>query len=285
MTLVDALLAISHSDRAAAISAVEKVTMTEPNNSLASALHRYLNQAKVTGVYEEPSSFEEFIDNGTNPALYTSTTEHLAELHRGARPSSVLDIGCGDGRVASGVLAEGIETIDLVEPSNELLTLAQGRANWRPAQVRAHNTTVQPFLTQLEPTSRFDLVQSTFALHSIPPTERSAVLGGLARHTDYVVLVEFDVPPFEDRSLEHAIYAVDRYQIGVSEYRDHQSVIDGFLMPVLVSQFDPAQMRHTFEGPAKGWTEDFEGAGFSVTLSWLTNYWWAPAFVLEARQG
>lgn len=282
MSVGEALLAIAASDREQAIQSAAAVNDAAPEAALAKALLRFLDRGADSGVYEEPSSFQAFIDNGDNPDLYTATIAHLARLHSQLTPASVADIGCGDGRVTAGALDSATTTVHLVEPSGDLLAQACGRSDWAKTKLVSHETTAAGFLAELGSDEQIDLVQSTFAMHTIPTAERPSLLAQLGKHTSHVVVVEFDVPAFTDHSEEHAAYTADRFQKGIAEYPDHPEVVDGFLMSVLVAQFDPAQRRHTFEGPAASWATSFEDAGFDTTITPLFNYWWAPAFALEA---
>jgi hypothetical protein len=97
--------------------------------------------------------------------------------------------------------------------------------------------------------------------------------------------VDFDVPDFADRGAEHVRYAVERYRRGVAEYAQHPLAVEGFLMPVLIAQFEPGAPRATFEQSAAAWSVEFESAGYTVTTRTVHDYWWAPAFVLEAIPG
>ena len=96
------------------------------------------------------------------------------------------------------------------------------------------------------------------------------------------MVVDFDVPAFADRSREHAHYVIERYRIGVGEYAEVPEAISGFLMPVLLGQFDPGATRHTFEQPVARWIDEVATAGFDPTVEIIDAYWWGPAFCLEA---
>jgi hypothetical protein len=75
---------------------------------------------------------------------------------------------------------------------------------------------------------------------------------------------------------------VQRYRRGIAEYAEHRDVIDGFLMPVLVGQFDPTAARHTFEQSAGSWQRSLATAGWSSTALPIHDYWWAPATLFDA---
>jgi SAM-dependent methyltransferase len=242
-----------------------------------------LEALRSTGrdVYATPDGFRAFIDNASNVALYRATIDHLSRRHRELLPTSVVDIGCGDGRVTHACLAPGVSAVHLVEPSDALMSDALGRTEW-PVVPTAHTTDLTGFVSSLGPTDRFAIVQSTFALHTIAPGERSRALASLHAHTNRLIVVDFDIPEFADRSREHAEYAIERYRIGVAEYAGIPAAISGFLMPVLLGQFEATAARHTFEQPVARWIEDLAAAGFDPRVEMIHDYWWGPAFCMEA---
>jgi len=171
-----------------------------------------------------------------------------------------------------------------VEPSAELLATAR-RATARPGlEVVGHRAGATEALAALDPAVRWDLVQSTFALHATRPDERPALFAELARRTDRVVLVDFDVPAFADRSPEHLAYLADRYERGIAEYDDRPEVVTGFLLPVLVGQLDPDRPRYTFEQPAGAWAGLLDEAGFAVAVEPVSPYWWADAVLVAGTR-
>ena len=193
----------------------------------------------------------------------------------------MLDVGCGDGRVAAGVLGPWTRSVDLVEPSRELLARARSALAGVADDVRPHALGVTPFLDGLGPATAWDLAQSTFALHAVPPEERRAALGGLARRSGAIAVAEFDVPDLEERSDAHLARLAERFALGIAEYPDHPEVVAGFLMPVLAGQVEPGRPRLTWEAPAAWWAEALRDAGFAgVAVEPLLDYWWAPAVLV-----
>jgi SAM-dependent methyltransferase len=248
---------------------------------LAAALVRHLARGEGD-VYSDPTAFRRFIEGGGNVALYAAAARALADVHGRDRPRSVLDLGCGDGRLTTAAVRPGLERIDVVEPSADLLAAARARLTDGGATVVAHGTTAQAFVDGA-PADRWDVAQSTFALHALPPSERAPVLAFLAGRVRRLLIVEFDVPAFVDRSADHARYAAERYEAGMAEYVGDDVVVDGFLVPVLVGQFDPDRPRHTWEQPVAAWAADLRAAGFAgVRHRLLSDYWWAPAYLIEA---
>ena len=269
------LLALASGDLHAARQAADEAAGSTP---LATALHRHLDRP-AGDVYAEPSGFAAFIDNGGNVELYARTIALLRTHHRALAPATVLDIGCGDGRVSAATRVDAATHIDALEPSSALLADALVAIG---SQCTGHNLHVATFLDQTDG-QRWDLVQATYALHNLEPAERRRTLARLRDRTDHLLVAEFDVEPFAIGSREHARYAAQAYEHGIAEYPAHPSAIEGFLLPVLVAQFDPAQPSHTHEQSIAEWTTDLQTAGFStVTTEPIVDYWWAPAVLVHA---
>ena len=150
----------------------------------------------------------------------------------------MLDIGCGEGRLTATSLREGLRRLDLVEPSTELLARARRRLDDHGVEVVGHHIAAEE-LAATVPDRRWDLAQSTFALHAVAPGLRAAVLADLATRVGALLIVEFDCPAFTDRGEDHLRHLVDRYEVGLSEYAEDPIVGPGFLLPVLVAQIAP----------------------------------------------
>lgn len=267
-------------DRRAAMSSC---TAAAGSSLLASRLSEFLAQPASGDVYVDPYAFERFISGGSNVGLYAATIEALHELNEREGPSSLLDIGCGDGRIAVGTVPRSCERLHLLEPSEAMLRVAVDRFEHAGHVTDSTSSTLQDLLVR-EPDLRWNAVQSTFALHNLTPTDRDDALAALASRTQSIGIVEFDVPDFVDRSRDHAEYAAAAYEIGVSEYDADPIVITGFLLPVLVGQFASEQPRHTYEQSADSWARGLEHAGFtSVTTAPIAEYWWANATLIHGH--
>jgi SAM-dependent methyltransferase len=252
------------------------------STALGDLLADHLAAASVTGVYEEPSAFDAFISGGGNVALYAATIAALRAVHARERPGSLADLGCGDGRVTAAVVPDGCREVVLVEPSAALLAAAQAGLAGRALAVTGHNTTLAGYLAEAPPP--VDAAQATYALHTVEPGARPALLAALAERIGLLAVAEFDVPAFADRSPAHAAYAAERYPRGLAEYPEGSEVGPGFLVPVLVAQFDPARPRLTWEQPVAAWVVELEAAGYRVDdVVDLHDYWWAPARLIVAR--
>ncbi len=95
-----------------------------------------------------------------------------------ATPTSVLDLGCGDGRLAALVLEArpGVEQVVAVDVSPPMLGAARARfdADGR-VQVREWD-----FSDSLEPLGQFDVVVSGFAIHHVEDPRKRKLFAEVA---------------------------------------------------------------------------------------------------------
>jgi hypothetical protein len=267
---VAALRALTTGDVAGAL-AVLSSEVTRP--LLNAALSTHLAADGDGQVYDQPAAFTAFIRGGGNVGLYDAVSAALAGLYRRHDVGSLVDIGCGDGRAVVPAVAGLDLSVTLVEPSAALLeSVALSGAV-------LVNTDAASFVGGLS--ARFDLAESTFALHTLPYEERSAVLTALRGHVSRLVIAEFDVP---GDPLSHLGFLADTYERGLAEYSDDRELVaQGFLMPVLVGQLAPGVLRNTFEQPAVAWAAQLRDCGYrDVVIEPLFDYWSSPAFLLTA---
>ena len=277
MPEVAALGALRAGDIAGARAAL---TASVERPLLNAALGTYLAHTGDGRVYDQPAAFRAFVDGGGNLGLYEAVTKALAARYRSV--SSLVDIGCGDGRVLRAALgAAGTSpAVTLVEPSVALL--AEARAALSAHRITAHGTDATTFTASLA--TRYDLAESTFALHALPHEERTAMLTALRGHVGRLVLAEFDVPGHPVDSDAHLTFLADSYEQGLAEYdADRDLVAQGFLMPVLTGQLAPGARRSTWEQPATAWAAQLTACGYrNVSVEPLCDYWSSPAFLLTA---
>lgn len=280
--VVAVLRLLSEGRTADAASAAADAALARDATPLAAALAAHLASDRAAPVYDEPAAFAAFISGGGNVALYAAAIDALRALHQRLCPPSVIDIGCGDGRVTAAVLLPSTAAVTLVEPS---VALGEHAVAACAAPGRRVELIGDGALDALHTAGgqRWELAQSTWALHAIAPAERQRVFEELAERVQTLLVVEFDVPAFEEGSTEHLAYLAERYEHGVAEYADQPAVVGGFLVPVLVGQLDPDRQRYTFEQPIASWREQLHRAGFMVTVQRLAPYWWADAWLLVAE--
>jgi hypothetical protein len=257
---------------------------------LASALAVYLAADHDGAVYAQPAAFAAFIRGGGNVALYEAVADALASIYAAQRPARLLDVGCGDGTALIPALSRSTHIpahVDLIEPSAALLEAAATgiRAARIPATVRTWPVTAQDFVPEVPGEANWPVVQSTFALHTLPPAERSAMLAELCPHVGLLAIAEFSVPDLPPGSPGHLRFLAETYERGLAEYgADRDLVAQGFLMPVLAGQLAPGAVRATWEQPSWAWQQQLEQAGYTgAAIQPLYDYWSSPAFLLTAR--
>jgi len=286
--LTDALAAVTVGDRALAAGRAGEAAQagSDLGRLMAAALS---TPAGTTGVYDAPGAFRAFIGAGGNRALYRATSSTLAATYRRWEPNDLLEIGPGDGHALLSALRAAAPTvpssITLAEPSQALYDECRDRLSDQGFAVDAGSgpQSIQTVL-RAHPNRRWDLAESTFALHALPPQQRTSVLRQLSERTRRIILAEFDVrlPPPETR--EHLRQLAVRYERGLAEYDDERDLVGaGFLVPVLLGQLEPDAVRSTWEQSADDWAVQVTAAGFyDVSVQPLADYWWSPAFVLTA---
>ncbi len=257
----------------------ELAALAGPDSVLGRELRAYLGGA--ASVYDRPEAFAAFIRGGGNVELYRRLSEELAGRYDSLKPSSLLDLGCGDGLAVVPALEQAAWTparIDLVEPSAALLDDVRPRV----PGARFWQATAEEFLAGAD---TWAFTQSTFALQSIEPAARDEVLRTLAARTERLVVAEFDIPEFTEGSPEHLRSLIARYERGIAEYgADASLVAQGFLLPILLGIVSGEQ-RTNWEHPASVWASQLRAAGFEdVTIEPLADYWWSPSVLITATR-
>jgi SAM-dependent methyltransferase len=243
-----------------------------------------------------PEGFERFIRGGGNLPLYQSVSDGLRAAYDqqlrlqgpGRQGLRVLDVGCGDGRALLPALIPAIHALDLVEPNPVALTACrEALARQTHAGLRVTNFAgpIQTHLGQTQTT--WDVVQATFSLQTLAPEERLTVLRQLRERSRRLLIAEFDVPAF-DHALgpDRAAHLLSVYRRGLSEYsgEDLERVASGFVVPMFLSCFAPGTAQLNFEQPIRVWADQLQMAGFDIIrLQPLYRYWWAPAYLIDAR--
>ncbi len=291
-TFYAALLAWADDDALGAAALAGTAARLQPDSRVFAAAVRYLDQvlsAGKAGVYVDGAAFAVFVREGGNVGLYAALSAALRERYAACGTGfSLLDIGVGDGMALLPALVDHSTVLDLVEPSAAMLARTSAALDVRGVPHRAVNATVQDFIAQESPSARWDIIQATFSLQSLPPGERPPVLAWLRAHGARVLLAEFDVPDFAALLAPDRVrYVVTRYERGLAEYEhspDGRLVEQGFLMPVFFGYFDRSVARTNWEGPIQGWADALRAAGFTaIGVQHLFDYFWAGAFLIDAR--
>ncbi|HWO24401.1 MAG TPA: class I SAM-dependent methyltransferase [Kofleriaceae bacterium] len=290
--LTEMLVAFAAGDLPAALVAARRGA-ARTADPVARAAETYLGGVIARGarpVYEQAEAFGAFIRGGGNQRLYRATSEALRAIYRELPPGArVLDVGVGDGLALvpaiEGVIAELRAELTVLEPAEELLSRTTRALDGLGVRYEAFPGTIEE-LIRTHGERRFELIEATFSLHGLQPDGRRDVLAWMRGAAGRLVIAEFDVPRFGGAlDPAHIAYVIDRYRRGLAEYADDGDLVaQGFLMPVMFGYFTTGRARVTYEQPMAAWIEDLRAAGFTeIGARVIDPYWWAPAFVLDAR--
>jgi hypothetical protein len=284
----------------------------------ASHLYSYLLKQLDNGyhpgeqLYEgNADGFQYFIEGGGNIPLYLSVSSSLAEFYTSYLQNKsnsneensneefrILDIGVGNGRALCASLIQLNHKaihVDLIEPSSSLLSLCQKNLLAIPSltSITAHNCTANHFLTQKESENKWDIIQSSFCLQTLTPTDRKCLFQSFLHKTKAFLIIEFDIAeiamasqhPSTQLHLHRYHHILTKYLNGFAEYTESPhltTIAEGFLIPAFLSAFNANQKRTNFEQNSHKWCEELREVGYDVRVIALYEYWWAPAFLLIA---
>jgi SAM-dependent methyltransferase len=145
--------------------------------------------------------------------------------------SSVLDVGCGTGRLAFQ-LAGKCGRIDGVDPSARNIDVARRRLARRPDPgVRFHHAYAGDFLS--ESRVRFDYATVSFMIHEIEEGERVPLLRSLSSAARAIIIVDYLVPTSGGwrKSLIEAV----EYLAGEDHYGNFKTFVAGGGIPGLIA--------------------------------------------------
>ena len=280
-----AILAFGEQDIETALRYARQASAYKPDHPVFTQAAMYLERVLHAGkqpVYAAGEGFSAFIRGGGNIPLYEQVSAALQTVYQQYDHLRLLDIGVGDGRALLPALTPNIARLDLLEPSAPMLESLCRQLDRHDIAYQAFCSPVQQFMTTQADT--WDLVQATFSLQSLPPEERPAVFAWIHEHSSRLIMVEFDVPKFAAMyAPEWVEYVLAHHETGLAEYSDDEVVLQGFLLPVMFGYFDRSQARTNYEQPIQAWLEECRAAGFTaIATQRLYDYWWAPAYLLDA---
>lgn len=236
-----------------------------------------------------PAAFDAFVNGGGNIPLYEAVSTALRDAHRRqadglGRPIKLLDIGVGNGRALLPALSDAVGDIHVIEPSAGMLQEFVGALRDQGLTATVQAATAQDALSTTR--DRWDAVEATFSLHSIPPKDRVETFARLRGRCRKLLVVEFDVKEFDhDLAPDRVLAFQESFEKGLAEYApgERDLIARGFLMPVYFGYFDPGAERVTHEHGLRTWVAQLQQAGFEhVRCHLLYRYWWAPAYLIEA---
>lgn len=282
-----ALVAFAGGQLPEALELCERARALAAEDALFAASPAYLRGVIARGkqaVYVQPAAFSAFIRGGGNVRLYRATSAALRAAYAERAQTALLDIGVGDGLALLPALSPHVSYVLALEPSRPLLESTARALREQGVAFEAVPSTIQDYMARTLDL-RCDLAQATFSLQSVPRAERAQIWAWLRGCVERLLVVEFDVP-----RAAHALSAawvehvLGRYRRGLAEYAAEPLVVQGFLLPVMFGYFDPTAARTNFEQPRADWVAELAAGGFrQVRAQLLDDYWWAPAYLFDAR--
>ncbi len=280
-----AILFYAQGDYCRAGKAAQESVVRSPHRVLFKEIAKAINRVKQDGkqnVYSCSAGFGRFIRGGGNVPLYEAVSRALHQCYSQYNSIRLLDIGTGDGRALLTAWHSAIRELTVVEPSTPLLKALESALIEKNVAYQAYCGRLQEFV--LEHDGKWDLAQATFSFQSIPLQERIELFRWLKNHSERFLLVEFNVEPAPYGLDPQRVWAnLERFERGIAEYPNDETVIQGFLMPVLLGFFDQSSARTNYEQPVQMWMEQLVAAGFKQIKSYkLYPYWWADAYLIDA---
>ncbi|HEY6624345.1 MAG TPA: class I SAM-dependent methyltransferase, partial [Acidimicrobiales bacterium] len=131
-----------------------------------------------TAGWSDPGQVEWYLDRIDRLPPRLAGENALAELLPPA-PETVLDLGCGDGRLAALVLAArpAIERVLAVDVSDPMLHRAEVRFAADPRVTVGH----WDLADSIEPLGSFDLIVSGFAIHHLEDDRKQRLFTEIAQ--------------------------------------------------------------------------------------------------------
>lgn len=282
-----ALLAFGQNDLPQALQSAQSAVAQQPNSPVLQHSVTYLNRVASqgkTGVYISGDAFSAFIRGGGNVQLYQAINDALRRIYQEYETLTIFDVGVGDGLALLPALTSNITRLDILEPSEAMLTHTAAELKHWNINFHAYQNTIQQFIQS--GTETWDVIQATWSLQSIHPDERPAIFEWAHQHGKRLLVAEFDVPNYTELYEPARVeFILTRYEKGLTEYADDGGLVaQGFLMPVMFGYFDQSASRTNYEGPIESWVNTIQAAGFrDIRVEPLYAYWWANSLLIDAR--
>jgi len=152
------------------------------------------------------------------------------------RDSSVIDVGCGTGRLAFQ-LKDICSRIDGVDLSLRNITVARNKLNQtKSANIQFHHSDVEKFFK--ENNSKYDYAIMSYVIHEMDESVRVNVLNSLALYVNKIILVDY-LAPKPKGFIKYLNEAVE-FLAGSDHYRNYKTYIknDGINFLVAEGEFN-----------------------------------------------
>ena len=266
------------------------------------AVVRHLQEDTASALYEskeKAEAFEAFINGGGNVPLYEEAVRiamgHVEQLRGGDEKLSIVDLGCGTGKLLLPLLERLKEKNTCV---GRVVLMDKNRAMFDTLESQVRNivglecridlveNSFKDFCQREEyEEDVFDVAISSFALHYTVGEEREIALRWIAKHAAMFLLFEFDVrglddAPRDDQNRFKMLAA--KFERGASEYGATKDlVVNHFLAPVFTLNF--LGQDASLEQSKEAWEKHLLQSNKRVEVHHVFDYWWAPCVCLVAK--
>jgi SAM-dependent methyltransferase len=135
--------------------------------------------------------------------------------------STVLDVGCGTGRLAFQ-LADKCKRVDGVDLSKRNISVAIDKLFGHPSpNIFFHHSNVFQFLRETE--TRYDYAVLTYVLHEMDETVRQSLLEALSKVAHEIIVVDYLAP--QPRNFTGIVNELIEYVAGWGHYRNFKSFL------------------------------------------------------------
>lgn len=140
-----------------------------------------------------------------------------------AEGSTVLDVGCGTGRLASQLL-DKCDKIQIIDPSERNIDIAKRKlADVQGEKVFIKHIDALEFLMKND--AHFDFAVVSYVLHEIKEEERDVLLWALSAATGKIIIIDYLVP--QPRNYCRILNELVEYAAGPLHYRNFKSFVKG----------------------------------------------------------
>ena len=137
--------------------------------------------------------------------------------------STLLDVGCGTGRLASQLL-DKCDRIVIIDPSERNIAIARRKLAGVPAEkLLIEHTDALEFIMKTD--FHFDFAIVSYVLHEVREEERDVLLWGLSGVADKIIIVDYLVP--QPRNYCGLLNELVEYAAGTEHYRNFKSFVKG----------------------------------------------------------
>lgn len=137
--------------------------------------------------------------------------------------SSVLDAGCGTGRLCFGL--QGIcKRIDGVDASEKNILTAKNNHKKQPHDnMNFYNSDIKSFLEQIENKDKYDFAVLSYVLHEISGIKRVNILNLLSLYADKIIIIDYLAP--HPKSITGIINRVVEFLAGKNHNKNFKSYL------------------------------------------------------------